>query len=131
MTHGCQILDLVDEDDGGIELQDSVDRLGQQTGLMLGALASELRGLDLDKWPSEVRGDPLGEGGLARSRRAEQDDRLWGRDRVSRGQCGLSERQDDPSLDDLLRLVQSLHLVPKPRMDHPAEHLDQAAGHRR
>jgi hypothetical protein len=66
---------------------------------------------------------PLGERGLARSRRSEQDDGLrWG-DGVAAGEVRLGEGKDDPPLDDRLRLLHALQLLPESPVDHPSADL--------
>src|SRR5262245_2948702 len=97
---------------------------------MLGALTGELRWLDLDERPGEVRGDPLRERRLAGAGRAEEDDGPWRRNGMASSKRRLGQGQNDPSLDDLLGFVQALHLVPEAGLDHPAKHVGEATRHR-
>jgi len=99
------VLDLVDEDDGVGQLEEAVERLGEELCLPLRPLGADLGGLDLDEGPAEARCDTLGERRLPGPRRTEEDDRLGLLDRVARRQLRLGERQDHAALDDLLGLV--------------------------
>src|SRR5215217_8861225 len=79
----------------------------------------QARRLDLHEGPAQTRGDALGERRFAGSRRPEENDRLRRSDRVARSQLRLGQRQDDSTLDEFLRGLQALQLLPQTRPHEP------------
>ena len=114
------VLDLVDEDDGLRQVEEQVERIGEELRLPVGAFGSDLGRLDLHERPAEAGCDSFRERRLAGPGRPEEDDRLRRRDGVPRRQARLGQRQDDAPLDDLLGLVHPAQLVPQPRRDRAA-----------
>jgi hypothetical protein len=81
----------------------------------------------LDERPVQPRGHRLRERRLARSRRTEQDDRTGRQHAVLLREVRVHERQDHPSLDELLLALHAGELLPQVARQHPApEVLEQA-----
>jgi hypothetical protein len=101
LTTGGDLVDLVDEHHGVLQLRDLEEPGAQRSGQPC-LVSCEPRGVEFDERPSQSAGDRAGEGRLAGARRPEQHRGSRGANAQLLGQVRMRERQDEPGLDQLL-----------------------------
>ena len=119
------LFDLVDEDDGVLELADLLERRAQRPREARRPVG-QARGEDLDERPVQARGDGLGEGRLSRAGRAEQHDRARRHDPEALGHVGARQRGDETLFEQVFLLTHAAHRAPEvTRQDAPADLFEQ------
>jgi hypothetical protein len=120
------LLDLVDEDHGVLELGDLEERLAEGCS-QSARLRGEPRREHLDERPLEPRRDRLRERGLAGAGRAEQDHRSRRDHAESIGEVGLGERHHETLFEDLLLAMHARDRLPEISGHQPSAELGEGA----